>query len=108
MITHAEYHAANPLPMHSGALAIEYATEPRTGAGRVHRISVRADSVPTVISTECYIAALSNTEWRGTAHLAGELFADQDNVKARMMGPVMRALTEVRRGSRGQYEWRLK
>ena len=73
----------------------------------MHRIASKADSAPNLVSADAYIEALSKTEWRDSAYLAAVLYVDQPVAKVRMQGPVMSAITEVRKGGRGQYEWRL-
>ena len=108
MITYASYLAANPLPAFPAPLRIEYGVEPPVIERRTHRIAIRADSAPKLVSHDDYVAALSKTEWRDTAHLSVALDVSQPVAKARMLGPVMSAITEVRRVSKGRYEWMLK
>lgn len=108
MITHAAYHAANPLPRFPAPLWIERGHEPPI-VGRVHRIAVPADAAPKILGAADYIAALSKTEWRTTAALAEALGVAAQTVVDRMARPEMVAVTEKRTvGSGGRYEWRLR
>lgn len=109
MITHAAYHAANPLPHFRAPLFVPAVSAPKVGAGRVHRIAVNADSTPRIVSQSEYIAALSKTEWRDTSTISVALGGIYPHVvKQRLLGPNMSPLVEMRTAGRGRYEWRLK
>ena len=109
MITHAAYLAEKPLPVFRAPLAIEYAVEPPAGIGRVHRIAVRADSAPKIVTTADLIAALNTTEFRGASHIAETLGVCPQTVGAKMNSAALANITERRISGRGgKYEWRLK
>lgn len=107
MITHAAYCSANPLPNLPAPMRIEYATEPRIGIGRVHRISKSEDDIRAkALTTEDYIGALSKTEWRDAWHVATLLNITQDAARSRLVRRAFERLTE-RRKVENHYEWRL-
>lgn len=109
MITHAAYHAANPLPVFRAPLRVETASEPAVGIGRVHRIAVHADSAPRIVTNDEIIAALSTAEYRGASYIADAIGVCPQTVGAKMMTPAIAAVTEKRVSGRGgKYEWRLK
>lgn len=110
MITHAEYHAANPMPAVVRCCpAIGGAfSEPQIGAGRVHMVD---DGIrpyrETIVSTDDYLSVLSKTAWRDSAYLADMLDVERTTAKGRMMSPTMVLLTERKKMS-GRWVWRLK
>ena len=110
MISHAEYHAARPLPAVVRCCRPDFGrfAEPQLGIGRVHMIDAfdRQKAANTATQDD-YIAALSKTAWRDSAYLAEALDIDREAVKRRMLNGPMVKLTNRKKMS-GKWVWKLK
>ena len=110
MISHAEYHAARPLPAIVQCCRPDFGrfAEPQLGVGRVHMIDAfdRPQSA-NIASQDDYIAALSKTAWRDATCIADILDIDRDAVKRRMLNGPMVGLTKRKKIS-GKWVWKLK
>ena len=111
MMTHAEYHAGNPLPALIWCCQpmTNRSSEPMLGIGRVHKIENHDDSeIASMTATrEQYVAALSKTEWIGSHALADALNVSQGQVKDMMSRKHMEAIT-ISNKICGKWVWRLK